>query len=508
MDVPTLAKLRGVSGSLHALSFRWALAVMVALSALFLAADIARYPIVLWDESRLAVNALEMSRSGLSLVTTYGISPDLWNTKPPLLIWLEAGSLRLFGPSEWALRMPSLVAAIATVALVIRFSWRLGRSRFVTAAAPFMLLLSPGFFGLHAAQTGDYEMLLCLFTTAYLLLLFELLHSRRPDPGRVLLCGLLIAGACLTKGVAGLVPGVGVFAYVLVRGRWPRLFKTPWYAVAALIVAVLVGGFYVLRERAAPGYLSAVMNNELGGRYLHGMSGHVQPPYYYVQYLFILFACGPLLLLLFVAPFVHWKPTKSAAFLTYANFVTVGLLVVYSLSRTKIFWYLVPIYPIVSIAVAIAAERALVALPHRPRQPVQLANLAVAMLAIYMIGNGLYQKIVVFPPFEDTPQSRYGKVFAQLDGQGLRHIRTLDGGVDNNDDLVDYTPQRRFYSLVWDVRGLDIREQDPEQPVALTTGEVLVTCDPRYLAWVGGRGPSLTDIAGCEAVAAGASGGR
>jgi 4-amino-4-deoxy-L-arabinose transferase-like glycosyltransferase len=348
-------------------------------------------------------------------------------------------------------------------------------------------------------------------------LLFEVLHHRWPDPGRVLLCGLLIAGACLTKGVAGLVPGAGVLAYVLVRGRWPRLFRTPWYAVAGLIVLVLVGGFYVLRERAAPGYLTAVMNNELGGRYLHGMNGHIQPPWYYLEYLvgfFLppslpcpLFSLGPALSLLLVAPFLRLKPTKSVAFLTYASFVAIGLLVVYSLSDTKIFWYIVPIYPIVSIALAIVAERLLSLLPRRPG-PARIASLAVGIVTIYMIANALVQKIILLPPLENIPQGRYGLVFAQLEGQGLRRIRTLDGGVDNNDDLVDYNPQRRFYSLVWGGRGLDIHEQDPDQPVALSAGEVLVTCDARYLSWVGARGPSLTNIAGCAAVAARASGGR
>jgi 4-amino-4-deoxy-L-arabinose transferase-like glycosyltransferase len=485
----------------------WTAAAFLVGAALFLVCDIALHPIVLWDESRLAVNALEMSRRGLDLVTTYGFHPDLWNTKPPLLIWLEAGSMRLYGPSEWALRLPSLLAALATVALVMRFSWRLGRSRFVAFAAPTMLLLSPGYFGAHAGQSADYEMLLCLFTTAYLLLLFELLHHRRPDPGPVLLCGLLIAGACLTKGVAGLVPGAGVLAYVLVKGRWPRLFRTPWYALAGLIVVVLVGGFYVLRERAAPGYLTAVMNNELGGRYLHGMNGHVQAPWYYVEYLIEFFALGPLLLLLLVAPFLRWKPTKSAAFLTYANFVALALLVVYSLSRTKIFWYLAPIYPIVSIALAIVGECLLQRLPYRPAQPVQTARLAVVILAIYMIGNAMVQKIVLLPRLEDTPQGRYGLVFAQLDRQGLRRVRTLDGGVDNDDNMAGYTPQRYFYSLVWRARGLDIRQQPPHQPVAQAAGEVLVTCDPRYLAWVAGRGTSLTHVADCAAVAA-RSGGR
>jgi len=42
----------------------------------------------LWDEARLAVNATEMLQSGDWLVTRYDGSSDLWNTKPPLLIWL------------------------------------------------------------------------------------------------------------------------------------------------------------------------------------------------------------------------------------------------------------------------------------------------------------------------------------------------------------------------------------------------------------------------------------
>ena len=85
---------------------------VVAFAALFLGWNIAFRPIVLWDELRLAVNALEMTIRGFGLVTTYGFRPDLWNTKPPLLIWLQAGAMDVFGPDEWALRLPSLVAAL------------------------------------------------------------------------------------------------------------------------------------------------------------------------------------------------------------------------------------------------------------------------------------------------------------------------------------------------------------------------------------------------------------
>ena len=59
-------------------------AAILSFTALFIGLDIAERPIALWDESRLAVNALEMRQRGFSLVTTYGFAPDLWNTKPPL----------------------------------------------------------------------------------------------------------------------------------------------------------------------------------------------------------------------------------------------------------------------------------------------------------------------------------------------------------------------------------------------------------------------------------------
>ena len=40
-------------------------------------------PLLFWDESRAANNALEMVRSGHWLVPSYGGVPDHWQTKPP-----------------------------------------------------------------------------------------------------------------------------------------------------------------------------------------------------------------------------------------------------------------------------------------------------------------------------------------------------------------------------------------------------------------------------------------
>jgi hypothetical protein len=64
------------------------------------------------------------------LVVTFRHEPDLWNTKPPLL---QSGSTRcrcrLFGPNEWALRLPSGLAAVGTTLAVYLFTRRLADRR-------------------------------------------------------------------------------------------------------------------------------------------------------------------------------------------------------------------------------------------------------------------------------------------------------------------------------------------------------------------------------------------
>src|SRR5206468_3140523 len=84
-------------------------------SSVFLFADATVPPVALQDEARNAVNAIEMSIRGYSLITTFNFQPDLWNTKPPLLIWLMSASMSLFGPSDWAIRLPCALAAMGTL---------------------------------------------------------------------------------------------------------------------------------------------------------------------------------------------------------------------------------------------------------------------------------------------------------------------------------------------------------------------------------------------------------
>src|SRR5688572_17362545 len=69
-------------------------------------------PIRIWDEAIYANNALEMTETENLLVLHNNGEPSLYNTKPPLNIWLQALSIRVFGINEFAIRLPSYLALL------------------------------------------------------------------------------------------------------------------------------------------------------------------------------------------------------------------------------------------------------------------------------------------------------------------------------------------------------------------------------------------------------------
>ena len=277
---------------------------------------------------------------------------------------------------------------------------------------------------------------------------------------------------------------------------------------------MIVGGIYGAREAASHGYLTAVMFNEIAGRYVQGFSGHVQSPLYYLPMLSHFFAFGPAFALPFLAAALPWPRTKSAAFLTYANCVSLAFIVVYSIGRTRIAWYMEPVYPILSISFALSLGR-LAKLVGRINSSLQVVSGAAAgrifgsvvAAALCAAGTMSWMYMIKLPSALDLPQGRYGLVFAQLHRQGRTTVRTLDSGVQNNGGMRGYTPQLRFYALVWEERGMKFAAADPDRRPALVPDAVLVTCDPRELGPVSALGRSYTSVGGCAAVAAQGSAG-
>src|SRR5688572_6584369 len=111
---------------------RWRTAVLaLSLSALMIrgyaAADQALHP---WDERYHALVAKNLIQTPMTprLYHTPVLSYDyrrwtsnyIWMHKPPLSMWLQAASMKIFGVHEFALRLPSVL--VSTGAVIVTYS--------------------------------------------------------------------------------------------------------------------------------------------------------------------------------------------------------------------------------------------------------------------------------------------------------------------------------------------------------------------------------------------------
>ena len=462
-------------------------------------------PIVVWDEGRIVVNAMEMRHSGEWLVATYDRHPDLWNTKPPLLLWLLNASMAVFGPTEFAVRLPSLAGALGTIVLTMVFLRRIAGSAGIAAFGGVALAASIGFFGEHGARTADYDALLCFFTTAYLMLLFFAVHRRRPAWRPLLLAAAMGACALMLKGIAGGVPGAGLLLYLLVTHRWPRLLATPRYLVAAALAAVPVLAFLVLRESAAPGYLGAMFYNDIGGRVSEALDDHSGPPWYYLDDTFArgLFSLGIVTLAAPLALTIARGRVRLA--LVFALCIALGQLVVVSMSSTKLTHYYLSAYPFVAIAAALAAHallgrlRALAAAGTVSPLSLSFARLMPALLLVSGIAHAAEAQRSVLAPREHYPRTRYGMLLDALAGE-RGPVLLIDHGLVIPDD-PHYAPELRFHAMVARERGRRIAQVGSiDQLAAIPAGTIIATCDPALAAAVRDRaGNALFERDACLA---------
>jgi 4-amino-4-deoxy-L-arabinose transferase-like glycosyltransferase len=158
--------------------------------------------------------------------------------KPPLALWLEAASAKLFGYSGFAILLPEALAGVlavwVTYLLVARW---LGRVAGLVAA--LALAVSPVSVAVNRDNNPDALLALLLVLAVYL-------GARAIESGRLrtlLLAALVVGLAFNTKMLAAMivVPGLALAYLVFAPGSWRR--RAGHLLVAGAVLAVVSGAW-------------------------------------------------------------------------------------------------------------------------------------------------------------------------------------------------------------------------------------------------------------------------
>lgn len=316
-----------------------------------------------FDESRLAVNAFEMYENGWSLHTTFEQQSDTWNTKPPLLIWIQVCFMHLVGTNEWAIRLPSAIAVGLICCLLISNIQKITNAKIWGLASALILVTSHGFMGYHIAWTGDYDALLCLWIVAYQLAFYKFLMFNTPIHIYAFYCFLTLA--ILTKSVAGLLCLPALFIFAFLFKQWKNLFKSKHFYFGGLICITVVCLYYYLREQVTPGYFQQVLENEFGGRFLKSLE--VKEESFWFYFLRIRLPYWIIFLVIGIVIYIFEKNKAYSKFISFCLLNALIYFIIISVAKTKHSWYDAPTYAMFAIIIGYVFEKFHQYLSHKNR---------------------------------------------------------------------------------------------------------------------------------------------
>jgi 4-amino-4-deoxy-L-arabinose transferase-like glycosyltransferase len=307
-------------------------------------------PLVEPDEARYAAVGQAMWASG-DFVTPR-LNGFVYLDKPPLLHWLTALSIGLFGPHEFAVRLSSLLAAAVGVALTYAFARRVfGHHAGIASAA----VLGTSVLWFAVGRVIRYDMLLTVAVTATIW--WAWLGSEGGEGSRrhYYLAAVAAGLGVLVKGPIALVlPVLVILPYLALTRRLRVLAEVPWVAVLGILAAVIVPWF-ALCEHANPGAIRFFLLHENVARMRGEIDEAHQQPWWFLGPI-LLGACWPWTLF-FPGAVIdgfggrrHGEELQRRACILWLLWVAVPL-ALFSLSKVKVETYILPCLPPVALLI-------------------------------------------------------------------------------------------------------------------------------------------------------------
>ena len=367
------------------------------------------------DEGRYVSASLEMI-SPLDGSAPDWVVPHL-NTlprlnKPPLVYWCAATFFKLLGPSVAGARLVSAIAAIGVLLIL----WRMGTVMFgektgilaalvwVTCALPFTL-----------ARMLSTDMLLAFSMALAMLGIYKVTSPQKN--GWETLTAISIAGmglglAMLAKGPVGVVLPIAILVIwlIAIQLKNSRLENPPQYALRALrqipmafLVAGLVAApWYLAIGRSHPEFLGKFLFGENVARLTGSTFYHdAKPVWLYIPVLIVGLLPWTLMLWPALKRFVTslFSPPQTEADTATFDEQTaarwflwlwaLAVIVLFSISKTKLVTYILPAMPPLALLIAAA---------FTSRSDVKALRLSVSLTAVLLGFLALLLPILFLTP--------------------------------------------------------------------------------------------------------------
>ena len=325
---------------------------LILISSFFSLYKLGSTPLIDYDEATYAQVLKESIARENYLSFTY--LQNNWFEKPPLYFWLSTVSVKIFGMNEFAMRAPAALFIILTSSLVFLFTLFLTKSP-ITAFISGIVLVTTGSF-LDAGRQMRFDVPVAFFI---LFSLFSYIKAINEKPLWYIFMGVSLALGVLMKSVIGFlaIPIILIFSLVYKEWRWIKS-KYFWFSILISTLIILPWHVYEWINFGSAfwqSYLGVHVFKRLGTNLLGGEVTtwtYIKNLLLYTEPWILVFIGG-------VAWFsLNFKKNKEALKPHLALILSIFFIFIFfSISNTKLFYYLIPIYPLMAIFIALLFHR-------------------------------------------------------------------------------------------------------------------------------------------------------
>jgi 4-amino-4-deoxy-L-arabinose transferase-like glycosyltransferase len=314
-----------------------------------------QFPIFSWDEARHGISAYEMLKRKIYLVNTYRNQVDYWNLKPPLSFWGIMTGYKIAGFNTFGLRFISALSTFLTIILVGYFTYK-KHGKIASIISTLSLVTCTQLLIDHCARTGDADALFVLFFTASItsLLLSETKLSY------INISGLAFSFAFLTKSWHAGNIAIIIGLYLILSKSYKRLNYRKWLLlIGSMFIPIIVWAAFRYQYDGIE-FFKRMISYDLLERSSNPIEGHIGNNLFYFRILWKYFAFWLVILLglLLLLPYTYTALQTKSDNIRYISGICLWIvipLLFFTFAKTKVRWYIMPVYPALSIAIGALA---------------------------------------------------------------------------------------------------------------------------------------------------------
>ena len=304
--------------------------------------------------------------------------------KPILFYWMAIVASKLLGGvSELSLRVPTLLAGIATVL----GSYVLTRPYAGRARALATSIVCATLFGVFwNARFVQMDIFVTAATVWVVIAITRVIDHGAPPLRGFMLAGAVAAAGFIAKGpVAWICPALALVAYLAATRRLSAILRWEMAAGAATCLVVAAPWYAMLLSTGHGDVLTEVLFRQNFARFVNPWD-HRAPFWYYLETFWVDMAPWGFFVPLAVSLPRKGDGERRLATLAWAWILSV--VVFFSLSRSKRSPYILPIAPAVAVLAGEVAWGSIVEQWSRRRRTAVVAILS-AIAALFVLGGGV-----------------------------------------------------------------------------------------------------------------------